>query len=196
MKHQRTIRSEFSLSQFSLYTHSLKSSLLKFSHVRAEIVRAWRAMIIAIFYKHLQFHKQNCDNATILQRYSFSNNYHVSFSSDGWSEHLCCGILKNTFDVREIYLRAWVERTKTCEKLYVLRFFRTISTISFLFLSNCEDYFWQEILQDNWQEAVFIVPIKNRSPLGTFPGTFPWKNLFLLKPHLKDLQHYLFLTCN
>ena len=77
------------------------------------------------FFKHLQFYKQNCDNTTMLQRYYFSHNYNVKFSSDRWSQHLFCDIA-NTFDAREIYLRAWVERLKICEKLSHLRFFPTI----------------------------------------------------------------------
>ena len=80
--------------------------------------------MIVIFYENFQFHQQNCDNATMHQ-YSFSNNYHVKFSSDGWSEHLYSGIV-NPFDAREIYLTAWVEHTKTSKKLSLLRFFPTI----------------------------------------------------------------------
>ena len=49
----------------------------------------------------------------------------------------------------------------------------TISSGASLILSNCEDYFWQEILQGNSQEPVFIVAIKNRDPLGNFTGTLP-----------------------
>ena len=87
----------------------------------------------------------------MLQRYSYSNNYHIKFSSDGWSEHLCCGTV-NTFDAREISLRAWVEHTKTCEKLSLLRVFLILGTVSSgasLLLSNCVEYFWQEILQNS-----------------------------------------------
>ena len=112
MKHQRKIRSEPSLSQFPLDTHSLK--LLQ--PFKTEVLQAWQATMVVKFYKHLQFDKQNCDNVTMLQQYSFPNNYHVKFLSDGWSEHLCCGIV-NTFDAREIYLKVWIEHTKTREYL-------------------------------------------------------------------------------
>ena len=97
--------------------------------------------MIVIFYKHLQFYKQNCDNATMPQRYLFSNNYHAQFLSDGWSEHLCYCIV-NTFYAREIYLRAWVERMKTCEKFSSLKSFPTIGKVSSgasLLLSNGEN---------------------------------------------------------
>ena len=78
----------------------------------------------------------------MLQRYSFSNNYHIRFLSDGWSEHLCCGIVHYIFGAREIYLKVWVQRTKTYENLS--QSFSTIDIVSSgasLLFSNCKDYF-------------------------------------------------------
>lgn len=77
----------------------------------------------------------------MLQRYSFSNNYHVKYLSDGWIQHLCCGIV-STFDARENDLRTWVVRTKACGKLSYLRFFPTIfSSEASLLLTNYKHYF-------------------------------------------------------
>ena len=169
MKHQGKIRSEINLSQFRLDTHSLKLP----QPCKREIVRAWQAAMVVKFYKPCNF-----INRTAIIAQCFNDiPFQITITLNFWLMRrvsIFVVVLWILLTTDEFILKRWwnaQKHAKIYQKVYPT--IGTVSSRTSLLLSQCEDYFWQEILQGNSQEPLFIVAIKNRGPLGKLTGKVP-----------------------